>query len=108
MELPSGEIEVKSGIEIKRLDAEGAGLARIATLSAVDEDGDTYAEGAFGEFVYGEGRYFHDVDEPTCNLRDVHRYRTATSSGQEGVAILQKYTDRGIRSGLRGRRPGRS
>ncbi len=57
------------------------------------------AEGAFGDFVLGEGRYFHDVDEPTCNLRDVHRYRTATSSGQEGVAILQKYLDRGIRSG---------
>ncbi|MDF1778747.1 MAG: HK97 family phage prohead protease [Rhizobiaceae bacterium] len=38
----------KNGIALKALDDEGHGLARIATLSAVDHDGDTYAKGAFG------------------------------------------------------------
>jgi|GEM_PF-3054194 len=38
---------IKAGIAIKALGAEGAGQARIATLSAVDGDGDTYAPGAF-------------------------------------------------------------
>lgn len=33
---------------LKALDDEGHGLARIATLSAIDKDGDTYASGAFG------------------------------------------------------------
>ena len=82
MELPSGEIEVKSGIEIKRLDAEGAGLARIATLSAVDEDGDTYAEGAFGEQAVkvmaahnwtvvpiGKARVFEESDEALAEFQ---------------------------------------
>ncbi len=36
-------------IEIKRLDDDGTGLAQIATLSAIDHDGDTYAKGAFGK-----------------------------------------------------------
>ena len=36
-------------LEIKALDDEGHGLARFATLSAIDHDGDTYAPGAFGE-----------------------------------------------------------
>lgn len=39
--------ETKIGVEIKQIDAEGTGLARIATLSAIDSDGDTYAPGAF-------------------------------------------------------------
>jgi predicted dehydrogenase len=33
------------------------------------------AEGAFGSFVLAEGEYFHDVDDPGCNLRDVARNR---------------------------------
>lgn len=36
-------------IELKKLDDDGTGLAQIATLSAVDHDGDTYAKGAFGD-----------------------------------------------------------
>ena len=36
-------------IELKSLDDDGSGLAKIATLSAVDHDGDTYEKGAFGE-----------------------------------------------------------
>lgn len=35
-------------IHIKAMDESGKGLAKIATLSAVDLDGDTYAPGAFG------------------------------------------------------------
>lgn len=34
-------------ITIKEMDDAGTGLARIATLSAIDRDGDTYAPGAF-------------------------------------------------------------
>ena len=33
------------------------------------------AEGAFGHFVLAEGEYFHDVDDPGCNLRDVAKSR---------------------------------
>jgi len=33
------------------------------------------ADGAFGRFVFAEGEYFHDVDDPGCNLRDVARNR---------------------------------
>lgn len=39
----------KRGVELKHLDETGHGLARIATLSEVDHDGDTYERGAFGE-----------------------------------------------------------
>ena len=39
--------ELKS-LTVKAMDDAGRGLARIATLSAVDHDGDTYAKGAFG------------------------------------------------------------
>jgi len=34
-------------LTIEKMDGEGRGIARIATLSAVDHDGDTYAPGAF-------------------------------------------------------------
>jgi len=33
------------------------------------------AEGAFGEFVLAEGEYFHDIDNPGSNLRDVAKHR---------------------------------
>ena len=33
------------------------------------------AEGAFGEFVLAEGEYFHDIDEPSCSLREVAKRR---------------------------------
>ncbi len=82
MEIPSGEDQVKSGIEIKRLDAKGAGLARIATLSAVDGDGDTYAPGVFGEQAVkvlaahdwttvpiGKARIFEDGDEALAEFQ---------------------------------------
>ncbi|RVK81396.1 hypothetical protein CN157_05095 [Sinorhizobium meliloti] len=40
------KIEIK-GLTVEKMDEKGQGLARIATLSAVDHDGDTYANGAF-------------------------------------------------------------
>ena len=39
--------ETKS-LTIKQMDDEGHGLAKLATLSAIDHDGDTYVKGAFG------------------------------------------------------------
>lgn len=43
------EMERKSGVELKQLDEEGTGLARIATLGVIDADGDLTVKGAFGE-----------------------------------------------------------
>jgi len=57
------------------------------------------AAGAFGRFVYAEGEYFHDVDDPGCNLRDVRRSRTASASGQEWLAVEKRYAERGIVNG---------
>ena len=55
-------------------------------------------EGAFGNFVYAEGEYFHDVDA-ACNLRDVERARLASKSGREWLAATQRYRDAGIKTG---------
>lgn len=45
--------ETKS-LLVEKMDDAGRGLARLATLSAVDSDGDTYAGGAFGWKEGGE------------------------------------------------------
>lgn len=42
------------GMSIEKMDEHGVGLARIATLSTVDKDGDTYAPGAFGPREKGQ------------------------------------------------------
>ncbi|MBZ0164575.1 MAG: HK97 family phage prohead protease [Notoacmeibacter sp.] len=47
----------KTGIALKAMDDAGKGLARIATLSAIDHDGDTYAPGAFG----GDGEQWTQI-----------------------------------------------
>ena len=57
------------------------------------------AEGAFGRFVYGEGEYLHDVDLPSCNLRDVIKWRMSSKAGHEWEAILAQYRKRGIKGG---------
>ena len=57
------------------------------------------AAGDFGDFVYAEGEYFHDVDSPQCNLRDVQRHRLASRAGREWVAIQEGYDVRGVRGG---------
>jgi predicted dehydrogenase len=55
--------------------------------------------GAFGDFVYSEGEYLHDVDDIHANLREVLRRRYASQAGQEWLASRQRYRDRGIQGG---------
>jgi predicted dehydrogenase len=55
-------------------------------------------EGAFGDFVYAEGEYTHDVDNH-CNLRQVVKSRTSSASGQEWLKISDEYQRRGILGG---------
>lgn len=54
------------------------------------------AEGAFGEFVFSEGEYFHDIEH---GLREVARRRLSSKSGQEWVEERKKYAERGIYGG---------
>ncbi len=56
------------------------------------------AEGAFGDFVYAEGEYFHDVDSG-CSLREVMRKRTSSASGKEWLEFKKKYLEAGIKTG---------
>lgn len=56
------------------------------------------AEGAFGDFVYGEGEYFHDVDSG-CNLREVMASRLASKAGDEWRRVRNRYLDRGMLDG---------
>jgi len=56
------------------------------------------AEGAFGDFVYAEGEYFHDVDS-SCNLRGVQASRENSASGKEWVERKKEYIERGVLSG---------
>jgi predicted dehydrogenase len=54
--------------------------------------------GDFGEFVYAEGEYFHDVDSRT-NLREVIRRRMASTAGAAWRERLQAYRARGVKTG---------
>lgn len=56
------------------------------------------AEGAFGNFVYAEGEYCHDVDSD-CNLRQVSASRGASAAGKEWEMASGKYRDAGIKTG---------
>ena len=56
-------------------------------------------EGAFGDFVYAEGEYLHDVDSPDCSLRDVRRSRESGAAGMAWVDASRAYRERGARSG---------
>ena len=89
----------KSGIALKAMDDEGRGMARIATLSAVDHDGDTYAKGAFGEAQWsqilaahnwgtvplGKARVFERGDEALAELH----LNLATDAGKQWHAALK-------------------
>lgn len=57
------------------------------------------AEDAFGDFVYAEGEYFHDVDNPGCSLREVYKGRTSSASGREWLELSRKYEDRSVMGG---------
>lgn len=56
------------------------------------------AEGAFGDFVYAEGEYFHDLDEH-CSLRRVYHDRMTGTAGEAWRRIKKKYMDRGVLDG---------
>ncbi len=55
------------------------------------------AEGAFGDYVYAEGEYFHPFDGRVSDLREVKRRRLASASGQEWLQIQKRYDERGIK-----------
>ncbi len=57
------------------------------------------AEGAFGHFVHGEGHYLHDVDLPSCNLRDVQKHRSTGRAGREWQEVSRKYKEKGVQGG---------
>ena len=54
------------------------------------------AEGAFGDFMYAEGEYFHDVDH---GLREVKKHRESSRSGREWQKKAKEYSARGILGG---------
>ena len=59
------------------------------------------AAGEFGEFIYAEGEYIHDVDggiNGWSNLRDVMKSRTTGVVGEQYNAIMAPYLARGVRS----------
>ena len=87
----------RKSFEIK-LDDAGVGLAKIATLSAVDHDGDTYAKGAFGDqqvmvlaghswdgVPLGKGRVFEKGDEAFAEFK----LNLDTQAGREWHSALK-------------------
>ena len=54
-------------------------------------------EKRFGDFVYAEGEYAHDVDH-YWSLREVMDYRTRGVVGSQYQKIMQKYWDRNIKA----------
>lgn len=54
------------------------------------------AEGAFGDFVYAEGEYLHDVDH---GLREVKARREGSKTGRAWLERARRYAERGILDG---------
>jgi HK97 family phage prohead protease len=86
------------GLTIETMDEAGTGLARIATLSAVDSDGDTYQRGAFGEqwapilvahnrrmVPVGKARIYEDGDAAMAELH----VNLETQAGRDWHAALK-------------------
>lgn len=57
------------------------------------------AAGRFGDFVYAEGEYCHDLDAPSCSLRKVQELRTGSASGKEWLSLQKEYIGRGKKNG---------
>lgn len=57
------------------------------------------AQGDFGSFVYSEGEYYHDVDSPGSNLRQVQAHRQASQAGQEWLKVREEYKSKGVLTG---------
>lgn len=94
---------IKSGVALKALDDAGRGLARIAVLSAIDHDGDTYAPGAIGEQMVqilaahnraavplGKARIYEQGDEVLADLV----FNLDTQAGKDWHAALKFDLDR--------------
>lgn len=56
------------------------------------------ADGRFGDFVYAEGEYMHDLDT-SANLRNVMKLRTSSTSGQSWSTMINAYKKRGLLDG---------
>jgi len=56
-------------------------------------------ERAFGEFVYAEGEYIHDLDDTGCSLRDVQKSRTTGQAGLRWLEMKETYRRNGILDG---------
>lgn len=54
-------------------------------------------KGMFGEYVYAEGEYVHDVDAG-CNLRDVAKARRTGKVGAQHADFIAPYLARGCKS----------
>lgn len=54
------------------------------------------AEGAFGDFIFAEGQYLHDLDSCGCSLRDVIKTRLTGKAGREWLQWSRKYFEKGI------------
>lgn len=54
------------------------------------------AEGAFGDFVYAEGEYLHDVEH---GLREVKSRRESSKTGKAWLEREKEYTARGVLDG---------
>ena len=57
------------------------------------------AAGAFGDFVYAEGEYFHDLDSHECNLRDIAKARATGQAGREGQERAKADRAKGLQDG---------
>ncbi len=55
------------------------------------------AQNLFGDFVYAEGEYAHDLDIPNCSLREVIAWRSKGEIGKTLAAFEEKYLKRGIK-----------
>lgn len=56
------------------------------------------AAGEFGDFVYAEAEYAHDVDSFSCSLRAVSAARTQGKIGGQHKEFMRKYRERGLKS----------
>lgn len=54
-------------------------------------------QGLFGDFVYAEAEYAHDLDSP-CSLREVSEWRRKGKVGAQADAFFKKYRERGLKS----------
>ena len=54
--------------------------------------------GEFGDFVYGEAEYVHDLDNAGCSLREVQKARTSGRIGSQAEAVFMEYAKRGFRT----------